>query len=166
MVWYSHLFKSFPQKDFLFMGSKITPDSDYIHKIRIRLLVGQKAMTIQDSVLKSRDITLPTKVCIVKAMVFPVRNWTVESWTVEKVESEVTQSCLILCNPIDCSLPGSSVLEDSPGENTGVDCHFLLQGIFPTQGSNPGLPHCRQMLYRLSHQGIMMSTLIIMLIGH
>ena len=44
-------------------------------------------------------------------------------------------------------------LWDSPGKNNGVDCHFLLQGIFPTQGSNPGLPHCRQMLYRLSHQG-------------
>jgi len=49
--------------------------------------------------------------------------------------------------------PGSSVLGDSPGKNTGVDCHTVLQGIFPTQGSNPGLPHCRQILYHLSHQG-------------
>ena len=56
-----------------------------------------------------------------------------------------------LCGPMDCSL---SVLcpWDSPGKNTGVGCHFLLQGIFPTQGSNPGLPHCRQILYHLSHQ--------------
>ena len=52
-----------------------------------------------------------------------------------------------------CSPPGSSVHGDSPGENTGVDCHALLQGIFPTQGSNPGLLHCRQILYCLSHQG-------------
>ena len=54
---------------------------------------------------------------------------------------------------MDCNLPGSSVHGDSPDKNTGVDCHTLLQGIFPTQGSNPGLPHCRQILYRLSHHG-------------
>ena len=64
----------------------------------------------------------------------------------------VTQSCPTLCNPMDCSLPGSSVHGGSPGKNTGVDCHALLQGIFPTQGSNPDLLHCRQILYRLSHQ--------------
>ena len=57
-----------------------------------------------------------------------------------------------LCNPMDCSPPGSSVHGDSPGKNTGVGCHALLQGIFPTQGSNPGLPHCRQILYCLNHQ--------------
>ena len=51
----------------------------------------------------------------------------------------VTQSCLTRCDPMDCSLPGSSVHGDSPGKNTGVDCHALLQGIFPTQGSNPCL---------------------------
>ena len=65
----------------------------------------------------------------------------------------VTQSCPTLCDPIDCSPPGSSVHEDSPGKNTGVGCHALLQGIFPIQGSNPGLPHCRWILYQLSHQG-------------
>ena len=67
-----------------------------------------------------------------------------------------------LCDPMDCSLPASSVHGifqaivcpwDFPGNSTEVDCHFLLQGIFPTQGPNPGLPHCRQTLYRLSHQG-------------
>ena len=65
----------------------------------------------------------------------------------------VTQSCPNLCNPMDCSLPGSSVHGDSPDKNTGVGCHALLQGIFPTQGSNPGLPHCRQILDHLSYQG-------------
>ena len=65
----------------------------------------------------------------------------------------VAQSYTALCNPMDCSLPASSVLEDSPGKHTGVGCHALLQGIFPTQGSNPGLLHCRQILYLLSHQG-------------
>ena len=65
----------------------------------------------------------------------------------------VAQLCLTLCDPVDCSPPGSSVHGDSPGKNTGVGCHALLQGIFPTQGSNPGLQHCRQILYHLSHQG-------------
>ena len=63
------------------------------------------------------------------------------------------QSCLTLCNLMDCSLPGSSVLGDSPGKNTGVCCHSLLQRIFLTQGSNPGFLHYRQILYCLSHQG-------------
>ena len=64
----------------------------------------------------------------------------------------VAQSSLTLCDSMDCSPPGSSVHGNSPGKNTGVSCHTLLQGIFPTQGSNPGLPHCRQILYQLSHQ--------------
>ena len=64
----------------------------------------------------------------------------------------VSQSCQTLCDPMDCSQPGSSVHGDSPGKNTGVGCHAPLKGIFPTQGSNPGLPHCRWILYRLSHQ--------------
>ena len=62
----------------------------------------------------------------------------------------VSQSCLTLCNLMDCSPPGSSVHGDSPGKNTGVHCHALFQGIFPTQGLNLGLPHCRQILYWLS----------------
>ena len=61
------------------------------------------------------------------------------------------QSCLTLCDSMDRSLPGSSVHGDSPGRNTGAVCHSLLQGIFPTQGSNPGLPHCRQILCPISH---------------
>ena len=65
----------------------------------------------------------------------------------------ITQSCLTLCNPMDCSPPSSSVHADSPGKNTGVGCHALLQGIFLTQGLNPGLLYCRQIVYHLSHQG-------------
>ena len=64
----------------------------------------------------------------------------------------VTQSCLTLCNPIDCNLPGFSVHGDSLGKNTRMGCHALLQGLFPTQGSNPGLPHCRRILYQQSHK--------------
>ena len=63
------------------------------------------------------------------------------------------QSYTILCNPMNCGPPGSSVHGDSPGKNTGVGCHSVLQGIFPTQGSNSGLPYCRWILYHLSHQG-------------
>ena len=63
----------------------------------------------------------------------------------------VTQSCLTLCDPMDCSLPGSFVHGDSPGKNTGVGCHALHQGIFPTQGSNRGLLHCRWILYQLRY---------------
>ena len=64
----------------------------------------------------------------------------------------VAQSYLTLCDPMDWNPPRSSVHGDSPGKNTGVGCHALLQGIFPIQGSNPGLPHCRWILYHLSHQ--------------
>ena len=72
--------------DFLFLGSKITVDGDCIHEIRRQLLLGRKAMTNLDSVLKSRDITLLTKVRIVKAMIFPVVMYGYESWTIKKVE--------------------------------------------------------------------------------
>ena len=65
----------------------------------------------------------------------------------------VAQSSPTLCDPMDCSSPGSSVHWDSPGKNTGVGCHALLQGIFSTQKSNPGLPHCRWILYQLNYQG-------------
>jgi len=72
--------------DFIFLGSKITADGDYSHEIKRRLLLGRKVMTNLDSLLKSRDITLPTKVCLVKAMVFPVVMYGCESWTVKKAE--------------------------------------------------------------------------------
>ena len=72
--------------DFLFLGSKITADGDYSHEIKRPLLLGRKAMTNLDSILKSRDITLPTKVHLVKAMVFPVVMYGCESWTVKKAK--------------------------------------------------------------------------------
>ena len=72
--------------DFLFLGSKITVDGNCSHEIKRCLLLGRKAMTKLDSALKSRDITLPTKVCTVKAMVFPVVMYRCESWTIKKAE--------------------------------------------------------------------------------
>ena len=72
--------------DFIFWGSKITADGDCSHEIKRRLLLGRKVMTNLDSILKSRDITLSTKVCLVKAMVFPVIIYGCESWTIKKAE--------------------------------------------------------------------------------
>ena len=74
--------------DFIFLGSKITADGDCSHEIKRHLLLGRKAMTNLDSVLKSRDITLPTKVRLVKGMVFPVVMYGCESWTVKKAEGQ------------------------------------------------------------------------------
>ena len=72
--------------DFIFLGSKIIADSDFSHEIKRCVLLGRKAMTNLDSILKSRDIILPTKVCIVKAMVFPVVVYRCECWTIKKAE--------------------------------------------------------------------------------
>ena len=72
--------------DLIFLGSKITADGDYTHEIKRHLLLRRKVMTNLNSILKSRDITLPTKVCLVKAMVFPVVMYGCESWTIKKAE--------------------------------------------------------------------------------
>ena len=74
--------------DFIFLSSKITADDDCNHEIKRHLLLGRKAMTNLDNILKSRDITLPTKVRLVKAMVFPVVMYGCESWTIKKVECQ------------------------------------------------------------------------------
>ena len=78
--------------DLIFLGSKITAGGDCSHEIRRHLLLGRKAMTNIDSILKSRDITLPTKVCIVKAMVFPVVTYGCESWTIKKAGLQRTDA--------------------------------------------------------------------------
>ena len=74
--------------DFIFLGSKITADVDYSHQIKRHLLLGRKAMTDLDSILKSRGITLPTKVCLLKAIVFPVVMYGCESWTIMKADHQ------------------------------------------------------------------------------
>ena len=93
--------------EFIFLGSKITEDGDCSHEIKRRLLLGRKVMTNLDNILKSRDITLPTKVHLVKAMVFPVVMYGCESWTVKK--AELLNWCFwavvlekALENPLDC----------------------------------------------------------------
>ena len=79
--------------DFIFVGSKITADGDCSHEIKRRLLLGRKVMTNLDSIFKSRDITLPTKVCLMKAVVFPV----VESWTIKKAECQRVDAFELWC---------------------------------------------------------------------
>ena len=83
--------------DFIFWGSKITADVDCSHEIKRCLLLGRKAMTNLDSILKSRDITLPTKVCLVKAMVFPAVMYGCESWTVKKAECRKIDAFELWC---------------------------------------------------------------------
>ena len=92
--------------DFVLGGSRITADGDCSHEIKRCLLLGRKVMTNLDSILKSKDITLPTKVCLVKAMVFPVIMYGCESWTVKKAAAaaaaaKLLQSCLTLWDSID-----------------------------------------------------------------
>ena len=83
--------------DFILGGSKITADSDYSHEIKRCLPLGRKAMTNLDSILKSRDIILPTKVCLVKAMVFPVVMYGCESWTIKKAECQKIDAFELWC---------------------------------------------------------------------
>ena len=83
--------------DFIYLGSKITADGDCSHEIKRSLLLGQKVMTNLDSVLKSRDITLPTKVCLVKSLVFLVVMYGCESWTIKKAEHRRTHAFELCC---------------------------------------------------------------------
>ena len=94
-------------RDFIFLGSKITADGDCSHEIKRCLLLGRKSMTNLDSILKSRDITLPTRVSVVKAMVFPVVMYGCESWTIKKAEHQRIDAFELwywrrLLSPLDC----------------------------------------------------------------
>ena len=84
-------------RDFIFLGSKITADGDCRHEIKRHLLLGRKAMTSLDSILKSRDITLSSKVCLVKVMIFPVVMYGCESWTVKKAERRSIDAFELWC---------------------------------------------------------------------
>ena len=89
--------KQWKLSDFIFWGSKITADGDCSHEIKRRLLLGRKVMTNLDGIFKSRDITVSTKVCLVKAMVFPVAMYGCESWTVNKAEHRRTDAFELWC---------------------------------------------------------------------
>ena len=89
--------KQWKQWQTLFLGSKITADGDYSHEIKRRLLLGRKVMTNLDSILKSRDVTLSAKVCLVKAMVLPVVVYACESWTIKKAERQRIDAFELWC---------------------------------------------------------------------
>ena len=108
--------------DFIFLGSKITADGDCSREIKRRLLLGRKVMTNLDSIFKSRDITLPTKVCLVKAMVFPIVMYGCERWTVKKAERRRIDALELWCwrrllrVPWTARRSNQSILKDiSPG---------------------------------------------------
>ena len=117
------------ETEFIFGGSKITADGDCSHEIKRHFLLGRKAMTNLDSILKSRDITLPTKVRLVKAMVFPVVMYECESWTIKKVKVKVKLLSRVRLFTAPWTAWSTRLLcpWDFPGKSTGVGCHFLLQ---------------------------------------
>ena len=84
-------------RDFVFLGSKITADGDCSHEIKRRLLLGRKVMTNLNCILKSRDITLPTNICLVKAMIFPVVMYGYENWTIKKAEGQRIDAFELWC---------------------------------------------------------------------
>ena len=120
--------------DFIFLGSKITADGDCNHEIRKHLLLGRKAMTNLDSTLKSRDITLLTKVCLVKFIVFPVVTYGCESWTIKKAESQRIDAFELWCwkrllrVPWTARRSNQSILKEiSPEELEGLMLKLKLQ---------------------------------------
>ena len=118
-----------------FFGFKITADGDCSHEIKRRLLLGRKVMTNLDSILKSRDMTLPTKVCLVKAMVFPVVMYGCESWTVKKTECRIIDAFELWCwrrllrVPWTARRSNQSILKDiSPGCSLeGMEYYLALK---------------------------------------
>ena len=114
--------------DFLFLGSKITADDDCSHEIRRQLLLDKKAMTNLDSVLKSRNVTLPTKVHIVQAMVFPVVTYSCESWIVKKAEHQRIDAFKLWCwkrllkVPLTARRTNQSILRE-------INPEYLLEGL-------------------------------------
>ena len=127
--------------DFIFLGSKITADGDHSHEIKRHLLLGRKAMTNLDSILKSKDITLPTKVCLVQAMVFPVVMYGCESWTIKKAE----ELMLLNCNVGEDSSESLDSKEIQPVRSEGDQpCDFF--GRNDAKAENPVLwpPHAKR----------------------
>ena len=123
--------------DFIFVGSKITADGDCSYEIKRRLLLGRKVMTNLDSILKGRDITFPTKVCLVKAMVFPVVTYGCESWTVKKAERRRIDAFELWCwrrllrVPWTARRSNQSILKEiSPG----ISLEGMMLKLKPTFG--------------------------------
>ena len=120
------------ETDFIFLGSKITADGDCSHEIKKRLLFGRKTVTNPDSILKRRDITLLAKVCVVKAMIFPVVMYRYERRIIKKAMCVLLpQSCLTLCDPMNSSTSGFPVLHYLP-EFAQTHVHWVSDAIQPS----------------------------------
>ena len=111
---YSSFYKPKTVTNFIFLGSKITADGDCSHEIKRHFLLGRKIMNNLDSILKSRDITLPTKVCLVKAIVFPVVMYGCESWTINKAECQRINAFELWCRRRLLRVPWMQVYPTSP----------------------------------------------------
>ena len=114
--------------DFIFLGSKITVDGDCSHKIKRRLLLGREVMTNQDGILKSRDITLLTKVHIVKGMVFPVVMYECESWAIKKTECQRTDAFELWCWRRFLKVPGTARISNQPILRE-INPEYSLEGL-------------------------------------
>ena len=113
--------------DFIFLGFKITVDGHYSHEIQRYLLLGTKAMTNLDSIFKSRDITLPTKICVVKAIIFPVVMYGCESWTMKKAEHRRTDIFELWCQRRLSRVPWTAKSNQSIPEETNPE--YSLEGL-------------------------------------
>ena len=114
--------------DFIFLGSKITPDCYYSHEIKRCLLLGRKAMTNLDSILKNRDITLPTKIHLVKAMVFPVDKYGCESWAIKKAESQRIDAFELWCWRSLLRVPWTARISNLSIQNE-ISPKYSLEGV-------------------------------------
>ena len=132
--------------DFIFLGSKITADGDYSHEIKRHLLLGRKAMTNPDSILKSRDITLPTKFHLVKAMVFPVVMYGCESWTLRKAELWRIDAFELWCwrrflrIPWTARRSNQSILKE-------ISPEYSLEGLIDASSSNTLATWCEKLTH-------------------
>ena len=126
-----------------FLGSKITADGDYSHEIKRRLLLGRKVMTNLNSMFKSRDITLPTKVHLVKAMVFPVVMYGCESWTVKKAEHQRTDAFELWCWRRLLRVPWTAILLEIQPVHSKGDQSWVFIGRNDAKAETPVLwpPH-------------------------
>ena len=147
--------------DFIFLGSKITANGDFSHEIKRRLLLGRKAMTNPDSILKTRDITLPTKVCLIKAMVFPTVMYGCESWTIKKAEHQriwcfwtvVLEKTLE--SPLDCK-------EIQPVHLKEISPEYSLEGLMLKLKLQFWLPDVKSLLTLRSIELVMPSNHLIL----
>ena len=139
--------------DFILGGSKITEDGDCSHEIKRHLLLGRKVMTNLDSILKSRDITLSTKVRLVKAMVFPVVMYRCESWTIKKAECQRIDAFELWCWRRLLRVPWTARRSNQLILKK-ISPEYSLEGLMlKLKLQYFGHMHCRQILYHLSYQG-------------